>query len=282
MKTILVPTDFSKHAANALAYAASLAEGLEAKIWLLHTYHVPAAYTEIPAAVQIEHDIEVDAEKELKQLIANLKRTRGSLFNIEYINKEGFLIDTLPELVKEKAVDLIVMGTQGASGLEQVLLGSYTADVVEKVDCPVLVIPAYAPFHKPEKIMYATDFQFNDFTCINQVADLAKAFDAEIEITHISIHEKNKEQEEDLMDWFMEIAESNIAYSKLSYRTFTGENVLEKLNATVTESGIELLCMSTVRRTFFEKIFNSSLTKKMVYQTQIPLLVFHIQEPNRL
>jgi nucleotide-binding universal stress UspA family protein len=269
MKTILVPTDFSKHSANALAYAASLAE-------------VPAAYTEIPAAVQIEHDIEADAEAELKRMTGQIKRARGSLFNIDYINKEGFLIDTLPEIIKEKAVDLIVMGTQGASGLEQLLLGSYTADVAEKVDCPLLVIPAHAAFRKPEKIMYATDFQFNDFQYINQVAAIAQAFDAEILITHISTRVTNKQEEEDLMDWFMEIAETNIGYTKVSYRIFTGENVFEKLNDTVRDGGVQLLCMSTVRRTFFEKLFNSSLTKKMVYQTQLPLLVFHIREPNRL
>lgn len=84
------------------------------------------------------------------------------------------------------------------------------------------------------------------------------------------------------MDWFMEIAETNIAYPKVSYRTFTGEDVLEQIHQSVTSSGIQMLCMSTVWRTFFEKFFKGSLTKKMIYQTQLPLLVFHIHEPNRL
>lgn len=84
------------------------------------------------------------------------------------------------------------------------------------------------------------------------------------------------------MEWFREIAETNVAYVKVSYHTFTGDNVLERINAAIANDDIDILCMSTVRRTFFEKIFNSSLTKKMVYHTQIPLLVFHIQEPNRL
>src|SRR5688572_25906776 len=121
MKTFLVPTDFSKHAANALYYAASLAGPMEAKLWLLHTFHVPATYTEVPAVAQLEQEVAAEAEVELKRLIEQVKRTHGSLLNIEYLNKEGLLIDTLPEVVKEKRVDLIVMGTQGASGLEQIL-----------------------------------------------------------------------------------------------------------------------------------------------------------------
>lgn len=78
------------------------------------------------------------------------------------------------------------MGTQEASGLEQLLLGSYTADVVDKVDCPLLVIPAYVIFKKPEKIIFATDFQFNDFININQAPVVAETFEAEIMITHVS------------------------------------------------------------------------------------------------
>jgi nucleotide-binding universal stress UspA family protein len=174
------------------------------------------------------------------------------------------------------------MGTQGASGLEKVLLGSFTADVVEKVDCPVLVIPESATFHVPHRIMYATDFQFNDFSCLNQVSEIARVFDAEIIVSHISADLTKQQEEEDLMDWFMEIAETNISYPKLLYKTYTGENVLEKLNKAIDELGVEILCMSTVKRTFLERIFKSSLTKEMVYQTHHPLLVFHIQEPNRI
>jgi nucleotide-binding universal stress UspA family protein len=181
--------------------------------------------------------------------------------------------------VTENNVDLIVMGTQGASGWEKVLIGSYTAAILDETECPVLVVPSNVTFKGIKKIMYATDFQFNDFAAINQVADMASFFDAEIIITHISTAPA---KEEETMDWFMEIAEANITYPNVSFRSFAGTDISGQLAGLVKGMNVDLLCMSTVRRTFFEKLYKSSLTKKMVYQAEIPILAFHVKEPNRL
>lgn len=281
MKTILIPTDFSKHSVNAIEYTASLFEKMNAKLVLVHSFQVPVTYTEVPVAVQTAEEIEIETDIELQRLVNQLRK-KGSLKSIKHINREGLLMDTLQNLIKEEEADLIVMGTQGASGLEEILIGSQTAEVVEKVACPVLVIPENTTFKKPQKIMYATDFQFKDFVCINKAAEIAKAFEAEIIITHISAYQKNKEEEEDLMDWFMEIAATNVDYPKLSFQSTTGENVLEKLNIAVQELGVDILCMSNARRSFFERFYKSSLTKKMTNHTHIPLLAFHIHDTNRL
>jgi hypothetical protein len=154
------------------------------------------------------------------------------------------------------------MGTQGASGLEKALIGSYTAAILDQTTCPMLVVPANVSFKGIKKIMYATDFQFNDFKKINEVADLARFFDAEIIITHISTRPL---EEENTMDWFMETAETNINYSNISFRSFTGEDISGQLTGLVKGMNVDLLCMSTLRRCFFEKLYKSSLTKKLVY-----------------
>ncbi len=281
MKTIVVPTDFSGHSANALHYATSLADRLQARLVLFHAYHVPVTYSEVPAIVS-EQEIEAEAYLELKRMANQVQKAIGKFLHIECVNREGLLIDTVHEYIAENNVDLIVMGTQGASGLEEILIGSHSAYMLEKVKCPVLVIPAKAPFSTPKKIMYATDFQFKDFANINQAAEIAWLYDAEIVITHIAADPAKAVEEEDLMDWFMEIAQTNIAYPKVSFHTFTGGNVLEKLNDAVKELGIDMLCMATVKRNFLEKLYYSSLTKKMAYHTRIPLLAFHINQANRL
>lgn len=282
MKTIVVPTDFSTHAANALHYAAFLAGTLNAKIILFHAFHVPVAYTEVPATFIAQTDVKAEIGVELKKKAEGVQKAIGKSLPIECICREGLLINTIKEFMAEEKVDLLVMGTQGASGLEEILIGSHSAYMVEKINCPVLVIPASVTFFRLQKIMYATDFQFNDFMHINQVGEIARLYDAEILITHVSTNPKKAAEEEQLMDWFMEIAQTNISYRKIAFRTFTGGNVLDKLNEAVKALGIDMLCMSTVRRTFFEKIYHGSLTKKMAYHTGIPLLAFHIHETNRL
>ena len=280
MKTILIPTDFSTHSLNAIDYAASLAEKMPVKLILLHMYHVPVVYTEVPVVAITDQDFEAEADAELKRQVERLQSS-GKVKDITYLNKEGLLVDSIGNIVAENNVDLIIMGTQGASGLEKVLIGSYTAAILDETECPVLVVPTGAAFKGIKKIMYATDFQFNDFTAINQVADIARIFDAEIIITHISTTPA-KEKEEETMEWFMEIAEANISYPNVTFRSFAGSDVSGQLTGLVKGINADLLCMSTVRRTFFEKLFKSSLTKKMVYQAEIPILAFHVKEPNKL
>ncbi|QHT71304.1 universal stress protein [Rhodocytophaga rosea] len=278
MKTILIPTDFSTHSLNAIDYAASLAEKMPVKLILLHMYHVPVVYTEVPVVAITDQDFEAEADVELKRQVEHIQSS-GKVKDVSYINREGLLVDTISDIAAENKVDLIVMGTQGASGLEKMLIGSYTAAILDETQCPVLIVPAGVSFKGIKKIMYATDFQFNDFTAINQVADIARFYDAEIVVTHISTAPA---KEEATMDWFMEIAEANISYPNVTFRSFAGADVSGQLTGLVKGMNVDLLCMSTVRRTFFEKLYKSSLTKKMVYQAEIPILAFHVKEPNRL
>jgi nucleotide-binding universal stress UspA family protein len=192
---------------------------------------------------------------------------------VETIVREDLLLDGIRAVIREREVDLLVMGTMGAKGLEEVLIGSHSAYVLENVDCPVLVVPACTSKRSIERIIYATDFQFNDFTYINQLIELARPFQAQIIVTHISTQAGDDEQ---LMAWFKEIAEPNIDYPFVSFRSFSGEHVLDELNHAVKFMEVDMVCMATARRGFFEKLFKGSLTKKMAYHCEVPLLAFHL------
>jgi len=278
MKTILVPTDFSSHATNATEYAAALAARINARLILFHSYHVPVAISEYSVIMMSEPALEAETARELENLARRVKEIAGQV-PVETIMREELLLDGIQSLIEEKEVDLLVMGTMGAKGLEEVLIGSHSAYVMEHVNCPVLVVPACAPKKGLEKIIYATDFQFNDFTYINQLVELARPFGAEIIITHISTHAA---KDEELMAWFREIAEPNIHYPFVSFRSFSGENVLDELSHAIKYLEADMVCMATAKRGFFEKIFKGSLTKKMVYHCEVPLLAFHLGESNRL
>ncbi|MDO1450389.1 universal stress protein [Rhodocytophaga aerolata] len=278
MKTILVPTDFSSHATNAVMYAASLAGLLNAKVILFHSYHVPVAISEYSVILMAEPAIDQNTLDELQLLEKRVKEIAGNI-PVETIIREDLLLDGIRAVVKEKEVDLLVLGTLGAKGLEEVLIGSHSAYILENVDCPVLIIPACASQKKLEKIIYATDFQFNDFRYINQLIDLARPSQAQIIITHISTHKK---QDEELMAWFKEIAEPNIAYPFISFKSFTGDQVLDELCHAIKFLEADMVCMATARRSFFEKILHGSLTKKMAYHCEVPLLAFHLEESKKL
>jgi nucleotide-binding universal stress UspA family protein len=278
MKTILVPTDFSSHATHAVEYAAALAARMQARLILFHSYHVPVAISEYSIGMMAEPAIEADTAQELQHQATRVQEIYRDL-SLETILREDLLLDGIQAIIKDREVDLLVMGTIGATGLEEWLIGSYSAYVLEHVNCPVLVVPACASKNTISKIMYATDFQFNDFTYIHQLTEIARPFGAEVIIAHISTQVG---KDEELMDWFREIAEPNLVYPLISFRTFHGEHVLDELNHAIKYLEADMVCMATVRRSFFEKIFNGSLTKKMAYHCQVPLLAFHLDGSNKL
>jgi len=278
MKTILVPTDFSRHATNAVEYAATLASWMNARLLLFHSYHVPVAVSEYSVILVSEPAQEAETSRQLAQLVKRVKEIAGNI-PVETIVRQDLLLDGIQQVVHEQEVDLLVMGTMGARGLEEVLIGSHSAYVLENVTCPVLVVPACTSERKVEKLMYATDFQFNDFTYINQLIELARPFQAQIIITHISTHAA---KDAELMAWFREIAEPNLDYPFVSFRSFNGGNVLDELSHAITYLDVDMLCMATAKRGFFEKLFKGSLTKKMAYHCEVPLLAFHLGDSNRL
>lgn len=278
MKTILVPTDFSSHAANAVDYAATLAASLNAKLILFHSYHVPVAISEYSVIMISEPALDEETIQQLKQLEKRVQQIAAQV-PVETITREDLLLDGIQAIIREKEVDLLVMGTRGAKGLEEVLIGSQTAYVLDKVDCPVIVVPSCATRRNIKSILYATDFQFNDFTFINQLVEIARPYQAQIIITHISTI---AEKDEELMDWFREIAEPNINYPFLSFKSFNGENIEAELNQAIKYMEVDMVCMATTRKSFFEKIFKGSLTQKMAYHCQVPLLAFHLGESKKL
>ena len=129
MNTILVPTDFSKNAKNALDYAIVLAKKESAKIILVHAFHVLYITPDLPVEfLADEIDIvETTANKQLKVLSEKVKSEN---LECEIINKQDFILDLILDVTKIKKPNLIVMGTKGASGLEEVFMGSNTAKII--------------------------------------------------------------------------------------------------------------------------------------------------------
>jgi nucleotide-binding universal stress UspA family protein len=155
-KNILVPTDFSEAANDALEYALSLAKIFQSKLFLMHVYEPMIYYSDAPMGmpdlIELEQGVRTSAERSLQQLHEKFIKTRESEFGI--IPVETLLVQGKPfvEIIKaarEKTADLIILSTHGRSGLEHILLGSVTEKVVRKSPCPVLTVRAKNGFKMP-------------------------------------------------------------------------------------------------------------------------------------
>jgi nucleotide-binding universal stress UspA family protein len=142
LRRILVPTDFSKHSHNALTYAVALAEKFGAELFLLHVVQDLALF--IPEAVSVTPPIAPPVEQMTAAVHAALDRMvrendLGRL-KVHCEVREGTPFYEIIQFARDSAIDLIVMGTHGHSGLVHVLLGSVTERVVRKAPCPVLTV----------------------------------------------------------------------------------------------------------------------------------------------
>lgn len=278
MKTIFFPTDFSENANHASLYAAAIAEKSGARLILFNAFWVPVDKSDSSSLIRTKED--ESQINSLKGLLKSEKSIKAVYPNISatLMTSNGFTADEIAAAARENKADLIVMGTKGASGLKEVIMGSNTVDVIGKGVCPVLAIPEKAKGVKFEKFVFASNFSEQDTEDIKFLTALGKLFDAQITITHVS---------ED--DFIIETADQAILqkikrevkvktrYEKLQHNLLKG-NVIDELNKYVIDNEADLLAMVTSKRHFLSKIFNKSFTQKMAFHSKVPLLVLHNSE----
>ena len=266
---ILLPTDFSQNARTAIEYAISMFRYDNVKYILLNSYI--DRYTTADMLISIRDLMKKDSENGLKQEAEFLlENSPEDSLDIETRSVFGGLDHIIKGLIKSEGIDLVVMGTKGATGLKSVFVGSNTEKVVGKVKIPVLVIPEDTKFMPPARIALATDEkEFSDQFEFSSLKELVMQFDAEFFIVNILTGGKDQD-----------------ASCKIKlHRTFQGiphtfhhlkhSDVIAGLNQFVEENRIDILAMVGHRHKFLERLFIKSTTKEMSMFTNVPLLIMH-------
>lgn len=278
MKVILVPSDFSACANNAYLYACQIAQKLNAKILLTHVFHVPVIDPNIPADM-IENMISNMRLSSLKNFQVADQYVKDKMgkesFNkllVEHLLRQGFAVAEIEELANEIAPDLIIMGTQGASGIKKII-GSNASSLINRSHIPVLVVPEDATFTGIENILYASDFSQGEYKMIDQLLQFAKIFSAKIICLHV--HRKNELIHEVRLQELKDYFNNELQMRYIEFAFVENDHVLEGISNYLDNNPFDMLAMLTHHRGFFEKIFHRSLTRKMAFHATTPLLAFH-------
>ncbi|MEM6628621.1 MAG: universal stress protein [Bacteroidota bacterium] len=273
MKTILIPTDFSDDARNAMMYSLPLAKEWGAEILLLHVYPPPTGPDVAWVYVESEREQwESGAREQMKKLQALIKE-RVPEVNVRYEIRQGPLVNEVLTLAEEANADMILMGTEGAKGLEKLLVGTRTAGVVSYAKCPVWVVPEDYKDFTIERIVFASDYQEEDLEVLKELAWLAERFEAKIVILHIAPEILSYEEQK--FGWYKELIEEGLAYKNIEFELIKHYDVQEGLRDYIRFNKINLLSMTMKKRNMLERLLKRSDTKEMSYQTEIPLLAFH-------
>jgi nucleotide-binding universal stress UspA family protein len=229
MKTILVLTDFSIKADHAAHYALKLATKIKANLLLCNVFLIPsttAMGAQIAWPMENYDTLEEDSVNDLTEFIGRLNNeldiaeilTDAFRPQINQCSKAGFVVNTIDDIVKSHNVMMVVIGTHSHKGLNSFLAGDHARDVIERANCPVLLIPEQALFKNYRKIAFATDLSHNDIEVLHSLAGLAKFYNSEIMITHIAEENTAYQLEEPDVKIFLNMVSSKINYPNIYYR----------------------------------------------------------------
>ncbi len=271
IKRILVPIDFSECSTNALKYAAKLAKKMQAEeLQIMHAYTSPVAYSDVGVYYNMEA-LDVQSDKELNERFEEVKSEVPELRDVtyEFTIQNAFVIEALQTLCASKSIDLVVMGTKGASGLEEVFFGSTTYAAIKNCKFPVLVIPSGADYKQVHNVALASDYKEIDTHILEPLKHLNRAFMTNIHIVHISkdeglthdeIHEAKKYEQ------FLH----NVPHQ---FHYIINDDVEKGLTEYVKTHNIDMVTVVPRKHSFYEMIFGLGKSKPIIFHTELPLLV---------
>lgn len=273
---ILLPTDFSKLSKVAIHYAAKMALKLNAEIVLFHAVFIdapPKAQTALKAQ-QILDAMAKNAKEDFVYIENEIKKECGGKVKISSHIIKGYPVeDVIETFAEHNNIDLIIMGTKGASGLKKVLMGSNTSAVISNSNIPVIAIPEHARFRSIKHIVYASDMQMVKKE-IQALMQFARLFNATIHILHIIPPDSKKKIDK------TKIKKEIIAqykYSHISVHVSLNDDIIEGIDEYIADVKADMLAMFTHKPTFFEKLFGKSITRQMAFHAWTPLLTIKKQ-----
>jgi len=276
MKKILVLTDFSKLSQVAISYAIGIAKKMEANIILLSVINASSSSNTLMNWKKLEEEMVKGAQRDADELLAALKKEQGKV-KITYRSVLGFpLADMIDQFAVKNKVDLIVMGTKGATGLKKVTIGSNASAVIDKSSVPVVVVPGENAFKAIKKVVYATDYK-NLVTEIKTVAKFAQYFNAPVHVLHVVKDSTKGEMEKTGRNMEQMVRELIAAakYSKIHFHVVKSDNTAKAVDKFVVDNKADMLTMFTHRLDFYEKLFGKSITRQLAFHSTVPLLTFN-------
>ena len=274
MKTIIVPTDFSPIATNAMNFAADMAVNINASLMLLHVYQVPVSMTDVPVVMVSAEELKKSSESKLQELKDDLTHITSGKIKIYSEARLGDVSDELEDACKHIQPFAVIMGTRGTTGVERILFGSTTLTAIRHLTWPVIVVPPGKEYGKGiKKIGFACDFdKVVESTPIQFIKNMIKEFGAELHVLnvdHEGKHFKPGTPEESLM------LHTLLHDLNPNYHFIDNIDIEDGINEFVEKNNIDLLITIPKKHKLLDSLFKHSSTKQLVTQSHVPVMCVH-------
>lgn len=281
MKKILVPTDFSEHAEHALKVAAQIARKNNSEIYLLHMLELPSHISDDG----IGESNAVGSSAGVPEVMFFMEKTRErfeEVLNAPYLEGipvvEAIQFDRAFEGIikqsKKHNIDLIIMGSHGASGFREMFIGSNTEKVVRTSNIPVLVIKKDEGEFSPQKFVFASDFSEEIRKPFGQVVDFANTFDMELDLVYINTPNDFKSTHA-AMKTMQEFA-AGFSINNVDLHIYNDVNVEKGILHFANHINADMIGMCTHGRQGLAHFFNGSISEDLVNHSMKPVVTFKI------
>lgn len=263
-----MPIDFSDVSKNALKYAYHLAVENHAEIYLLNCYDTPARHVNV--MIDLADILQKDVEKSLLELKENCYKEFIEHIPIELITYKGLLQSGIAKTVQKHQIDLVIIGTHGASGYLKKIIGTNTSSLLNSTHCPILIVPEKYEFSGWDNAVIATDFTYT--AAINKFAKFKKlvnGFPVKLKILHVLTE---KSQSENLREKELQFKKDFVG-KNIDFVYQHDDNISDGILNYLKESNANLIVVVKHQYSFLTKLLHDSATKQLAFQTTIPVLI---------
>ncbi|MFL5741653.1 MAG: universal stress protein [Flavisolibacter sp.] len=259
MKTILVATDFSMPASNALFYAGRLAESIQASVIILHVYQLPISMNEVPALLVSAEGLREYAELNLEKSRLTLLKVHPDL-QVRTESRLGDVVDELNELSEKLDPFAIVIGRSGSNAMKRVLFGSTTLAIIRKSRFPVIAVPHSAAGLSFHNIALAVD-DLNEEVPAQQIKLTLDPLKGNIHMVHVQPNRSGSLEADRLAN------ELNSTFT-----TIRDDEFLHGIQSYVRNNNIDLLVILPHRHSLIERMFLKTHTAELMQELSLPIL----------
>ncbi|MEH6619197.1 universal stress protein [Maribacter arcticus] len=274
MTRILLPTDFSKNSLTAIRYALNLYKDIKCTFYLLNSYMPPVYHTEYlmgsPAQIGLGDIVQENSMNNLDNLKKKLEKDfENPLHTFITHSALNVLSSEVTRTVEAEDIDIVIMGTQGATGAKEILFGTNTVHVIKNSKCPVLVIPSGFEYEAPEQILFPNDFEVElNKSSLSQLLKIVNTHVSQVNVMHVytgddlnPVQLKHKEKLETVLS-------KNALFHEVS-----SNEIIAAINTFQVKQKINLLVMVQNKHTFFERLFIEPVIKKIGFHVTVPFMV---------
>jgi nucleotide-binding universal stress UspA family protein len=274
MKTIIIPTDFSPSANNAMHYGLEMAKAINANVLLFYVYTVPISMTDAPIILVSVEELEKNAKAQMADMKEKVEHITSGSVNVETDTRLGDTVEELETLCDRVQPFAVIMGTRNYSGIERSLFGSTTMSAIRRLVWPVIAVPPGRQYGTGiKKIGFACDFKkVAETTPAGVIKDVARQFNAELHVLNV---DQNNETHSDTVQRENGLLQSMLEEANPQYDFIQNKSVEDGINEFAEKNNLDLLIIIPKKHSLLDGLFKKSAAKQLVFHSHVPVMGIH-------